>query len=158
MNGSDAIGDGDLFRVGLRPLDLSSMRASGVTVEKVILSDAWGSSLGHQLNGAGEDGEISLLLPRAYSLHQNYPNPFNPSTTIVYEIPTSQDLVGVRLDIYDLRGRLVRRLVDRENWPGVYEVQWDGHTDRGERVSSGVYLYHITAGDFISTRKLVVLK
>jgi hypothetical protein len=48
--------------------------------------------------------------------------------------------------------------VDRENVPGVYEIQWDGFTDRGERVSSGVYFYRITAGDFVSMRKLVVVK
>jgi flagellar hook assembly protein FlgD len=158
LGGMDVADGQAVCRIDLRPTDLTSSGNSGITVEKVIISDVGGSSLNYALNGTGEDGEIALVYPRAYQLHQNYPNPFNPSTTISYDIPDGQERVDVGLWIYDLRGRLVRKLVDTESLPGRYAVQWDGRSDRGERVSSGVYFYQIIAGDFVSTRKLVVIK
>ena len=96
--------------------------------------------------------------PRMYVLHQNYPNPFNPSTTIAYEIPSDVGEVDVHLTIYDMRGRLVRQLVEGERHPGRYEAQWDGRNDRGVEVESGVYFFRLTAGNYLSTRKLVVMK
>jgi hypothetical protein len=158
LSGMAGAGGQAVCRIDLRPEDLTSSGNSGITVEKVILSDLRGSFLDYALNGIGEDGEIALVYPRSYRLYQNYPNPFNPSTTISYDIPDGQERVDVGLRIYDLRGRLVRKLVDTESLPGRYAVQWDGRSDRGERVSSGVYFYQIIAGDFVSTRKLVVIK
>jgi flagellar hook assembly protein FlgD len=66
--------------------------------------------------------------------------------------------VPVDISIYDLRGRLIRTLVDEEKPPGTYQVHWNGRDDMGTKVPSGVYLYRITAGDFISTRKMVMMK
>jgi hypothetical protein len=111
------------------------------------------------------DREVAGL-PRAFSLSQNYPNPFNPSTTIGYEIPDNalkdtsgnRERVPVSIYVYDVRGRLVRRLVDQEKDPGTYRVHWNGRDDRGETVSSGVYLYKIKAGDFTSVRKMVLVR
>lgn len=100
----------------------------------------------------------SAYLPKAFLLAQNYPNPFNPSTTISYAIPEDNGQVAVRLNVFNIRGQLVRTLVDQSQGPGTYNVNWDGADSRGRRIGSGVYFYRLVAADFVSTRKMVVLK
>jgi len=100
----------------------------------------------------------SSLIPKSFSVYQNYPNPFNPSTTIRYEIPERDGYILVNLSVYDLRGRLIVKLVDGEKTAGRYQVHWDGRDKQGQNVSSGVYLYQIVAGDFISTRKMIIVR
>jgi hypothetical protein len=108
--------------------------------------------------GIGE-GDNLASLPRAYSLSQNYPNPFNPMTTIGFEIPGSaEERVDVTLRIYDVRGRLIRTLINGAKEPGAYEVTWDGRNDRGADLSSGVYFYKVSAGEFVSTRKMTLIR
>ena len=97
-------------------------------------------------------------LPKAYALYQNFPNPFNPSTTIRYDIPERNGSVPVRICLYDIRGRLVRRLVDDRMAAGRYQVHWDGRDDRGGAMPSGVYLYRTVAGDYMTTRKMVLAR
>lgn len=96
-------------------------------------------------------------VPQVFSLGQNYPNPFNPSTTIHYSIPGSAN-ERVSLKIYDLRGRLVRTVVDEVKRPGAYLVHWDGRDDRGEEVGSGIFLYTIRAGNFKSTKRMTIIR
>ncbi len=94
-------------------------------------------------------------LPIEFALKQNYPNPFNPSTTISFSIPEGSQ---VRLEVYDMLGRFVTALVHQDMTPGNYSVTWNG-TDRfGAQVSSGMYLYRITAGSNVMTRKMLLLK
>jgi hypothetical protein len=93
--------------------------------------------------------------PAHYALSQNYPNPFNPTTEIHYTIPTN---TTVDLFIYDVSGKLVRTLVSEEQSEGYYSVTWNGKDDHGETVSSGVYLYHIQAGEYTKTRQCLLLK
>ncbi len=105
------------------------------------------------------DPDTGSRMPRAYSLSQNYPNPFNPMTTIRFEIPGTPAVnVEVNLRIYDVRGRLVRTLIDDWKEPGSYQVSWDGRDDRGRRVASGIYFYTIRTEDFSSTRKMILIK
>jgi hypothetical protein len=99
----------------------------------------------------------SGILPRAFRLEQNYPNPFNPSTTISYHVPADVSS-RVRLCIYDLRGRLVRTLVDRDLGAGSYSAFWDGADNNGVPLSSGVYIYRMRAGDYSASRKMILLK
>jgi len=118
--------------------------------------------LGEEVGIAG-GGEPVGSLPRAFALHQNYPNPFNPSTSIVVDVPERSGDEGVsrvdtRVAIFSIRGRLVRVLFDGEKEPGRYLLHWDGRDSRGSKVGSGVYLYRMEAGDFVSTRKMVLLK
>jgi len=94
-------------------------------------------------------------LPGGYSLCQNYPNPFNPTTTIRYDLP---ELADVRIAVYNVVGQVVRTLVDRQMSPGQYETVWDGRDDSGSPVSSGLYLYRMTAGNFSQSRKMLLLK
>ena len=96
-------------------------------------------------------------VPTSFSLSQNYPNPFNPSTTIRYQIPVVDALspaeVHVTLKIYDLLGKEVATLVNEEKSTGTYTIKFDG-----SKLSSGVYFYRLQAGNFISTKKLVLLR
>lgn len=92
---------------------------------------------------------------RRYALTQNMPNPFNPMTEISFELP---ERIPVRLQVFDLRGRLVRTLVDGPREAGVQRVTWDGRDARGARVASGVYLYRIQAGDWVDQRKMTLVK
>jgi hypothetical protein len=134
------------------------------------------SAVGEKFDGVGEisllnasfdtgvSAEISrevlspkALLPKAFALSQNYPNPFNPSTTIAYDIPEG-DNIQVQLKVYNMRGQLVRTLVEETKSEGSYQIQWDGSDNYGRRVSSGVYFYRIKAGEFSKTRKMVILK
>jgi len=108
--------------------------------------------------GDGGDQGYGTNMPKVLALSQNYPNPFNPSTTIQYDILVRSSSVPVKVMIYDVRGRLVKNLVDKEKESGRYQVHWNGRDDNGQQVSSGVYLYRIDAGEFISTRKMVLVR
>jgi len=94
-------------------------------------------------------------LPNKYVLYQNYPNPFNPVTTLRYNLPQDQ---MVTIAIYDMMGRTVRNLINRQETAGYKAIQWDSANDAGVSVSAGLYLYRIQAGDFVQTRKMVLLK
>ena len=99
----------------------------------------------------------SPSLPEAFSLSQNYPNPFNPATVIGYTVPRGIAAQRVSIKVYDIRGALVRVLVDGIKEPGSYAVYWDGTDKTGRRVSSGIYLYRMKAGGTVLTRKMVVV-
>ena len=90
-----------------------------------------------------------------FRLGKNYPNPFNPSTSFKYFIPKSE-IVDVR--IFDLNGKVVKNLVKDKNQVGHNSIQWDATNDQGQKVSAGVYIYSLEAGDFRQARKMVLLK
>jgi uncharacterized repeat protein (TIGR02543 family) len=94
--------------------------------------------------------DLRSALPKDLSLLQNYPNPFNPSTTIRYGLPHKSQ---VSLMVYNTLGQLVSQLVQGEQEPGYHEVRFDG-----TGLSSGVYFYRLQAGDFVQTRKLLLLR
>ena len=94
--------------------------------------------------------------PLANSLSQNYPNPFNPETTIPYAL--SSDAI-VSLTIYNIAGQVVRKLVDGESLAaGQYQAVWDGRSESGASVASGMYFYLLHAGDYVAKRKMVLLR
>ncbi len=90
-----------------------------------------------------------------FLLYPNYPNPFNPSTTIAYELPHANH---VRLSIYNLRGELIRDLVEAFQPAGVFSVVWDGKKNDGQTAASGIYLTRIEAGLFRQNRKMMLIK
>jgi len=95
------------------------------------------------------------LIPEVYALHQNYPNPFNPTTTLRYDLPED---ASVSIIIFDVMGRMVRSLINNEQSAGYHSIRWDTTNDQGETVSAGMYIYMIRAGNFIQTKKMVLLK
>ena len=96
-----------------------------------------------------------VTLPIQFALYQNYPNPFNPVTTLRYDLPETG---LVNIIIYDMLGRQIKALVNQTQDAGYKSVTWDAINDHGERVSAGIYIYQIQAGEYISTKKMVLLK
>ncbi|MDP6401902.1 MAG: FlgD immunoglobulin-like domain containing protein, partial [Candidatus Marinimicrobia bacterium] len=94
-------------------------------------------------------------IPDEFALYNNYPNPFNPITNIKYDIP---EVADVHLEIYNVAGQRIRTLVQGQQEPGRYKVQWAAKNDYGRPVASGMYIYRIRAGDFVSVKKLVLMK
>jgi hypothetical protein len=97
----------------------------------------------------------STTIPQKFVLHSAYPNPFNPITSLRYDLP---EQAQVTLTIYDLMGRVVTQLVNTIQEGGYKSVQWNATDMHGRVVSAGVYLYQIRAGEFVQTRKMVLLK
>ena len=98
---------------------------------------------------------VGKPLPEKYNLYQNYPNPFNPTTTIKFDVPEA--VTGfeatTRLSVYDISGREVITFVDQKLQQGTYEYSFDGR-----RLSSGLYFYRLQSGEFIQTKKMMLVK
>ena len=97
-----------------------------------------------------ENPTLREIVPNKYLLSQNYPNPFNPSTTIKYSVPK---LSFVTIKIYDVLGSEIATLVNEEKPIGTYALNWNA-----ANLSSGVYFYLLQAGDFVQTKKMILLK
>jgi hypothetical protein len=100
-----------------------------------------------------ENGDPAL--PGKFALGQNYPNPFNPITRITYNLAAQGD---VQIVVYNMLGQPVRVLVDDDQPAGNYETVWDATDDNGKSVASGIYYYRIVAGQYIASRKMLLLK
>ena len=124
------------------------------TIDRLDLDSGERSYLEHKLDELSQ----SIELPRAaeLSLDQNFPNPFNPSTSISFTIGSGG--AEVSLNIYDIRGSLIRTLVDGFSEEGAHTVFWNGTNNQGKNVSSGVYVYRLKTKDQVHTRKMVLLK
>jgi len=105
------------------------------------------------VTSADDPGESSL--PYRFELNQNYPNPFNPTTTIDYSIPERSH---VNIDVYNVLGQKIRTMVDREESAGSYTITWDGTNSDGSAVATGIYLYRFQAGDYVETKKMLLMK
>jgi protocatechuate 3,4-dioxygenase beta subunit len=101
------------------------------------------------------DTDDDHRLPTAAALHQNFPNPFNPRTTIRYQLRVG---ARVRLEVLSSRGELVRRLVQVDQPPGYYTLEWDGRDGAGRAVPSGVYLAVLRAGRFQDAVKMHLIR
>jgi len=130
-------------------LDLDGVKASGGMAEKLLLEAYEQLKL--------KPG-LPVKLPKVSFLAQNSPNPFNPSTTISYTVAAVESLIPVRLEVFNIRGQMVRTLVNEAVEPGEYSFFWQGQDDHGQELSSGVYFYRLRAGDFVATRKMVIVK
>ena len=145
-----------------RPPDLHILKNSpaisaGVLVDSVGAYDIDGDA---RINGtidigadeytAGTKVEADLLRSKTFILKQNYPNPFNPTTTIEYTLSTHSH---VQLTITDIEGREVARLVDRELSAGSYKAIFSA-----QKLASGIYFYHLKAGEFQQTKQMIILK
>jgi hypothetical protein len=94
-------------------------------------------------------------LPTVFALKQNWPNPFMGTTMLHFDIPKDVD---VKLEVFDIRGRLVKSLVDRALPAGRYDIGWDGRDSQGRKAASGVYFYRIEAGQWSQTKRMVIVR
>jgi hypothetical protein len=94
-------------------------------------------------------------LPTQFVLHQSYPNPFNAKMVIGYEIPESNQ---VTLTIHDISGKEVITLINKNQSPGTYQATWNGKNQKGGDVASGIYIYQLRAGSFVSSKKGILIK
>ena len=99
--------------------------------------------------------DLGIAIPDEFAIHQNYPNPFNPVTTLRYDLP---EQAHVYIIIYDMLGRKIKTLINEQQDPGYKSLIWNATNDYEKPVSAGIYLYQIQAGEYISTRKMVLLK
>lgn len=126
---------------GQETLVLGAQDSEGLTAQSTVM--IWVSETG------------TKKLPTEFSLSQNYPNPFNPVTRIDYNIPSSMD---VTLNVYDVKGNLVKTLTNSFHQAGAYTAIWNGSSQSGAAVGSGMYIFHIQAGDNSFTRKTLLMK
>jgi hypothetical protein len=140
---------GDTIRPGEIVDNIQGVFVYSFGTYKISVRDGgdWGAAV-----GINQDFEI---IPLSYKLKQNFPNPFNPETKIYFEIPEAND---VSIVIYNMLGQKVRTLVDDNYKAGQHIVNWNGTNDQGIRLSTGVYFYRIKAGDFIASKKMLMLK
>jgi len=130
----------------------------------------WGSSVQTPPIGQADGGSVmyfelefvfpvssddATVPPLAHLLKPNFPNPFNPSTTIIYTIPQT---ANTNLSIYNLKGQLVKTLVNDTVNVGEHRVVWNGTDNNGQSVSSGVYFYRLTTNGHSETRKMMLMK
>jgi hypothetical protein len=111
-----------------------------------------GGTILHTTNGGVsfvEEEEINEV-PTEFLLSQNYPNPFNPSTKIKYSVPQSSN---VMIKVFDILGKEIETLINEEKPIGTYEITW-----YAEGLPSGVYFYQLKAGDYMSVKKMILLK
>jgi hypothetical protein len=91
-------------------------------------------------------------IPKEFALGQNYPNPFNPTTNIRFALPSE---ATVRLEVYNMLGQKVATLIDDQHFnAGVFEAAWNARDDAGREVSSGIYIYRISAGDHVDLKRM----
>ncbi|MGQ9853352.1 MAG: FlgD immunoglobulin-like domain containing protein [Candidatus Oleimicrobiaceae bacterium] len=114
-----------------------------------------GCALEKRLPNAQRQAEGLSGLVEKFLLTGNFPNPFNPSTTIDFQLPVESH---VSITIFNTNGQLIRTLVDRRLPAGAHTIQWDGLDERGSHVAAGVYLCRMKAGDFMDTKRMVMVK
>ncbi len=139
-------------------LDLSLVFRPTMEIEdsRIYFSEGQLRDGNYGVNQVARLGEVQIQTrPEVFALADNYPNPFNPETTIKYALP---EAVDVRLDIYNMLGQMVRTMVADNQSPGRYVVRWDATDESGNDLSTGIYFYRLRAGDFLETKKMLLLK
>jgi len=135
--------------------NVSRTNGNNIKIEEALLVSKNGDELVVNFGTFGS----GPTLPKAFFLSQNYPNPFNPATTINFDVSEIEtDGVDVKLDVYNVRGQLVKTLVDERKLPGFYSVHWNGTDNENRAVGSGVYYYTIVAGAYKETKKMLIIK
>ena len=150
-------GEGPIVKLSFTGKDLDKIKLTPTTIERqegITLVSPEAKEVSYEFSG-DITKSASFNLPQNFHLSQNYPNPFNASTQIRYTL--SQD-AHVRLEIFNVLGQRVKVLVDEFQTAGYRQILWDGRNERGDQVSSGVYLYRIDAGDYNEVRKMSLLK
>ena len=146
------------YQTALRGVKYSNTSQNPSTLERTVSftindGDNNSNTLTRQISVEGSVTDISTLnneIPGEYALYSNYPNPFNPSTIIRYALPKES---YVSLNVYNILGEEVFKLTDGINSAGYHEIEFDAN-----KLSSGIYIYRIRAGEFIQTKKMILMK
>jgi len=160
LNAYNSGGNGNSSMYRTRSLDLTQTFALGevVRLRFRMFADgavtAWGWAFDN-INVTTDFVAAAGDLPAAMALEQNYPNPFNPKTTIAFTLDRSGP---VKLQVFDVQGRLVRTLVNEIRTAGPYRIDWDGKDNAGRTAAAGLYMYRLVAGDMVQQKKMTLLK
>jgi len=137
---------------------LASKMSGDIIYSPYVGMPSWGTCIHHGTGGSSKEYQADKempILPDEYSIRQNYPNPFNPVTIIEYALPKASE---VKIDIYNILGQHVKTVENSYMAAGIHSVIWDGKNNLGHQVSSGIYLYKITAGEYEESKKMIILK
>jgi hypothetical protein len=127
-------------------MTLTATSLDGITSDDgSVLTEAEASSV----------GDYDPFVPGVFNLHQNYPNPFNPTTHIEFSLERAGN---VKLEVYNVLGQKISTLIDEYFDAGTHGAEWDGTSDGGLEVSSGIYFYRLTSDEVSRTRKMVLMK
>lgn len=125
------------------------------TIVSYEVSDIQQITFSGTMNIGPEDTEKIKQIVETFLLFQNYPNPFNVSTTFEYEIPKSG---RVEIKIFDISGRLVKRVADEFQEVGVHKTVWDGKNEYGQSVTTGMYFYQVEFENSVLLKKMMLVK
>jgi hypothetical protein len=142
------------------PQSLFHIQKIAVLPERIVVFEQMGAETGLMTfafnpPSGKREAEQDEIIPYKFELSQNYPNPFNPNTTIKFEIPQAG---RVRLDIFNILGQRVTRLVDEYQSAGPHSVIWDGTNSSGRQVSTGIYFTRLSSGDKTEIKKMLLLR
>ena len=134
---------------------------SSINLKNPVSHPSWArlrGSLGNtaDFNDSKPVSEGNITVPMGiFALQQNFPNPFNPQTTIRFEVPKE---AMVTIDIFNIRGQRVKRLINDNLSAGIHQVVWTGHDENGNTMSSGIYFYRMQSDSFVETRRMLLIK
>jgi hypothetical protein len=138
---------------GVYSVTASAAGFNNLTYENITVAPNQNTTMNFIMTPTSNEDEVIPVTVTA--LNGNYPNPFNPETTISYDI---KDAGNVRLDVFNVKGQLVRTLVNADQASGRYRVVFNGRDNNGNPLSSGIYLYRFTTGTYSNTRKMMLME
>lgn len=144
------ISDTTFFALPTNLLEINTLYYWKVRSRDSIGYGTYSSAWNFKSRLTGTLNSISEIIPTEYKLFSNYPNPFNPATKIKFDLPKSS---LVRINIFDITGRMISEIVNQNLSAGSYETEFNG-----TNLSSGIYYYRIEAGEFVTTKKMILIK
>ncbi len=142
------------FSIGFAQSDTMVVKMTNGQVIKYLISKIESISYAGRPTNVKDQAILQNVLKK-FTLYQNYPNPFNPTTTIEYRIPSSGE---VEINIFNIQGKLIRKLTDSQQIPGVHKIIWDGKDNYKISAASGIYFCQILFKEKMLVKKLVLLK
>ncbi|MCI0708344.1 MAG: T9SS type A sorting domain-containing protein [Ignavibacteriae bacterium] len=135
--------------------DNGSAHVSYATLSRVVVANQFARKVSVEISNVTWTNSIAQVEEKEFTLEQNYPNPFNPSTTIRYKLEQPGQ---VTLNIYDITGREVKRVMDQYTFAGTHSVTWNGRDEAGSQVASGVYFARLNMNGKFATLKMNLTK
>jgi hypothetical protein len=135
--------------LGLGLTDIFQFKVDGGDGSTIVYFDNW------YFGGFDPVSVDNMALPDAFAMHQNYPNPFNPTTQLNYDLPSESH---TRILIFDVKGREVAELVNRDLQAGRYTAMWNGKDTNGVSMPAGIYFARMITSDYAKTVKMLLVK